>query len=316
MGMISARQLWRRKGLLVPSGAGLPGFSHASHPCIIHIHEDNFALIFSMRDKASRSLIFLKECTVSDGEIRTHGCARLALSLGRVGCFDFEGLLACCPVAMDNGDYYFYYSGWNNLTHSLWLCDTGLAKIHRGSLFFERVSEGPVMSRNKDNPFFAAATAVLRDGMKFRAWYNSGISWSQENGKTYKPKYGIHYAESENGIDWKYYPGLVIPFLDEYEHSFGRPTVVQDDEGVLHMWFSCRGAQSNPEYRLGYARSLDGRNWERNDQLISIIGNSESNLFDSDAQSYPFVFTHQGFKYLLYSGNRYGLTGFGYATLE
>jgi hypothetical protein len=32
--------------------------------------------------------------------------------------------------------------------------------------------------------------------------------------------------------------------------------------------------------------------------------------------SYPFVFQHKNFLYMLYNGNGYGKTGFGYATIK
>jgi hypothetical protein len=38
--------------------------------------------------------------------------------------------------------------------------------------------------------------------------------------------------------------------------------------------------------------------------------------WDSEMVEYPHVFDHQGTRYMLYNGNHYGETGFGYAILE
>jgi hypothetical protein len=306
---------WTRRGLLVPPGAGTTDYTHASHPCAMKLGADNFCLIFSMRDAQKRSHIFTQLCTVKAGEISLIGAANQALAPGRIGTFDSEGLLACAPVKIDEKKYYFYYSGWNNLTNNLWLCDTGLAIIDTDSLNFSRISEGPVMARDKYNPFFAAATSVLYEKGTFRSWYNSGLDWMREADGSFKPKYAIHYAESDNGIDWKFFNGQVIPFSDEHEHSFGRPCVVVWDN-LYRMWFSCRGAKKDPEYRIGYAFSEDGLNWTRRDEECGITIAENRCDFDGSAQSYPYAFEHDEFRYLLYSGNSYGATGFGYAVSE
>jgi hypothetical protein len=303
---------WLRRGLLIPPGDGQLGFTHASHPCIMNMADDHFLLIFSMRDHLKRSHIFVKHCMVDGDKITAFGSAIQVLSPGRIGTFDSEGLLVCCPVELENGKTYLYYSGWNNLSHGLWLCDTGLALVDKRNLGFSRFSEGPVMGRDRHNPFFAAATSVLQEKGLFRAWYNSGVDWIAQEDGAFKPKYGIHYAESSDGIDWDYFPNLVIPFKDAYEHSFGRPTVAYWDS-CYHMWFSCRGANHNPEYKIGYAASLDGLNWERNDSLSGLGNSSDTSHFDSIAQAYPYVFEHKGVRFLLYCGNSYGSTGFGYA---
>jgi len=303
---------WIRRGLLVSPGANIPGYTHASHPCAIQLEEDNFCLIFSMRDVRKRSYIFTHLCTVKAGEIKVVGSAKQALAPGRIGTFDSEGLLACAPVKVNDEKFYFYYSGWNNLTNNLWLCDTGLAVIDIRSLSFTKIFEGPVMARDKHNPFFAAATSVLYEKGIFRSWYNSGLDWILEADGSFKPKYAIHYAESADGIDWKFFNQQVIPFSDEHEHSFGRPCVVLWDN-LYHMWFSCRGAKQNPQYRIGYACSEDGRRWTRRDSECGIKISENKSDFDGSAQSYPYAFEHGEFRYLLYSGNEYGATGFGYA---
>jgi len=306
---------WNKKNLLVEGGGGIPGFSHASHPCALRLDGNKFLLIFSMRNSKKHSCIFTCLAEIKNKKITTLEMPKLALMPGLKGTFDSEGLLSCCVVNVSPLESYLYYSGWNNLSDNLWLCDTGLAAVNHSDHSIVRKFQGPVMARDRHNPYFAAGTSVMRDGEKWRSWYNSGLSWSENPDGSWKPSYGIHYAESRDGIDWLYYPGQVIPFKDEHEHSFGRPTVVHW-WGMYLMWFACRGANNNPLYRIGFAQSSDGITWVRDDEKSGIDVSLGAEKFDSEAVAYPFPFEHNGDYYLLYNGNNYGKTGFGYAVLE
>lgn len=310
-----AGRSWSKRGIIIPPSAGLTEFTHASHPCVLHIQNDDFLLIFSMRNMQKRSHIFAMNCHIKDGKIDVDGLPRLVLGPGKMGTFDCEGLLSCCAVKIDDQTAYFYYSGWNNYAENLWLCDTGLAKVNLETFGFERCFDGPVMCRSRYNPYFAAGTSVIKEGDTFRSWYNSGLDWYKDTSGVWTAKYGVHYAESTDGIDWEFKPGLLIPFKDGQEHSFGRPTVIRH-EGGYHMWFSCRGARGNPQYRIGYASSSDGYSWDRNDDLAGIEISPDPEAFDSEAQAYPYPFEHNGVVYMLYNGNNYGATGVGYAVME
>lgn len=75
------------------------------------------------------------------------------------------------------------------------------------------------------------------------------------------------------------------------------------------MWFSYRSGIGT-SYRIGYAFSFNGINWDRKTDSgidVSISG------WDSEMICYPFVFTHKNKKYMLYNGNNYGKEGFGLA---
>ncbi len=314
--MIGAKNFkWVRKGLLVKGGGNLNNYTHASHACALHLSKNLFLLIFAMRDESCHSHIFTVIAKVNDGSITLVDNIKYALGLGKKGTFDSEGLLPCCPIKISETESYLYYSGWNNLTDNLWLCDTGLARIDNITLKFSKKFEGPVMGRDIFNPYFAAATSVINENGLWRSWYNSGLGWTENNDGTWKPRYGIHYAESLDGISWTYAKGVVIPFKDEFEHSFGRPSVIFS-HNKYHMFFSCRGANQDPIYKMGYASSNDGIKWERNDSMSGISPTGINADFDELSVAYPFVFEHDNFHYLLYTGNQYGLTGFGYATTE
>jgi hypothetical protein len=97
----------------------------------------------------------------------------------------------------------------------------------------------------------------------------------------------------------------------EGEYAFGRPCVMHDrDTGRYRMWFSVRGSA----YRLGYAESLDGIIWQRDDQEAHLPLSPSG--WDSEMITYPVVFAAEGILQMLYNGNGYGRTGIGMATLS
>ena len=299
---------WAKRGrLFTPSG----DWTHGSHPCAVHVEGDEFVVAFTRRDASRHSHVFLQRALVRDGTMTLQGEPKLALSPGEPGHFDCEGVISVCLVP-HRGRVYLYYVGWQNLPDTLWICDTGRAVMDPQALTLTREYQGPVLGRDKDNPLFAAATAFHVEGDRWRTWYNSGLRW-EKTATGWKHYYGIHLAESVDGVRWTCQPGLVLPFADEHEYAFGRPTVVEQD-GVLHMWFAHRATATIDAYRIGYAWSVDGRQWHRHDQLAGIDVAADG--WDSEMVCYPYVFEHAGRMYMLYNGNNYGQTGFGLAVLE
>jgi len=300
---------WKKQGLLLAPAPG--DFSHASHPCAVHYKDDMYIVAFTRRDARQRSHIFLSYANVCQGKIELLGEPKLALAYGDPGYFDCDGVISVCFVTT-GGKTYLYYVGWQNLPDTLWICDTGRAALDPHGLTLKREFSGPVLGRDKDNPLFAAATAFHVDGDRWHTWYNSGIRWEMtSNG--WKHSYAIHYAESVDGISWKCHPGPCIPFADAYEYAFGRPTVYYLSN-TYFMWFAHRATKDIATYRIGFASSSDGRNWDRQDSLAGIDVSSAG--WDSEMICYPSVFEHKGIMYMLYNGNGYGKTGFGLAVME
>jgi hypothetical protein len=307
---MSDRFHWMKKGLVY--APCIPEFSFGSHPTIIHVKDDLHVTAFTCRDANQRSHIFLSYAEVQGGEIRLIGQPKLALRPGDYGFFDCDGVISGCLIR-DREQVYLYFVGWQNLPDSLWICDTGRAVLDVDSLTLEKEFLGPVFGRDKHHPLFAAATAFyITDDDVWHTWYNSGIKWERtKNG--WHHYYGLHHASSQDGIDWNRDPGFVIPFADKYEYAFGRPSVVKWGD-TFHMWFAHRATKQIKTYRIGYANSKDGLNWDRDDSLSGIDVSNEG--WDSEMICYPYVFTHDGISYMLYNGNSYGKTGFGVAVLE
>lgn len=300
---------WEKKGLL--KAPTISGYTHCSHPTIIHVKDDNFIVAFTSRDSNQKSHIFLSKALVSNSVIELLGEPKLALKPGAMGYFDCDGVISGCLIK-NNDKYYLYYVGWQNLPDNLWICDTGRAILNIEDLELDKEFLGPVFGRDKDNPLFAAATAfyITEDG-QWNSWYNTGISWKKTDSGL-KHFYGIHHATSVDGIAWKSNPNFCIPFADKYEYAFGRPSVVYWNN-LYHMWFAHRASKDISTYRIGFASSKDGLKWNRNDSISGIDVSSDG--WDSEMICYPCVFEHKGYKYMLYNGNDYGKTGFGYALL-
>lgn len=296
---------WKKLGLLYSNK--IQDFTHASHPAMIQVDNNLYLLAFSSR-KNQKSHIVLAHAEIKNDLIKVVSEPKIALKPSQPGYFDSDGLLCCCLVKHKE-KFYLYYTGWVNVEKNLWHCDTGRAILDTKNLKAEREFDGPIFGRDKHNPIFAAATAVKIENNIWKSWYNSGISWSKKNNE-WHPKYGIHYATSNDGIDWKSRPGIIIPFKDQFEHSFGRPSVIKINK-MYHMWFSHRGANQNSKYRMGYAYSMDGINWNRDDNKSGI--NISNSGWDSESICYPYVIKHEKSFFMLYCGNNYGETGFGYA---
>ena len=126
--------------------------------------------------------------------------------------------------------------------------------------------------------------------------------------------YHIKYAESSDGISWDRQGIVAIDYKDQLEYAISVPRVLKDPKGKFRMWFSSRASSSADSYRIRYAESVDGINWVRKDDEVGIDISEDG--WDSEMICYPYVFDHDGKKYMLYNGNGYGKTGFGLAVLE
>ena len=62
---------------------------------------------------------------------------------------------------------------------------------------------------------------------------------------------------------------------------------------------------------IGYAESEDGDNWKRRPDKFSLDISEDG--WDSEMLEYASVLKNNGIYYMLYNGNAFGKTGFGYA---
>lgn len=307
---------WIKKGVVFKPENNFEWMvSHASIPVVDRVNDDVLRIYFGTRDSQGRSFPAYVEVQADDPQNILYIHDTPVLRLGNLGTFDESGIMPSW-IINHAGTKYLYYIGWNLQATVSYRLSIGLAISVNGGHQFTKYSEGPIRDRSLYEPYFNTAPCILVDDNKWRMWYVSCTRWEIINNHS-EPYYHIKYTESADGIHWQE-PGRICIDYDEFADGFGRPCVVIE-KGIYKMFYSYRSAQeyrSNPKqsYRLGYAESLDGITWVRKDDEVG-IERSDSG-WDSEMMEYCFVYEHKGAKYMLYNGNGFGKTGFGYAALE
>lgn len=303
---------WEKKKLVfTPSGEGGWMHSHAQVPTAL-VMPDRIRVFFAARPRQDLSL---PACLDLDGTdpgrvLSVH--PQSLMDVGVPGSFDQHGVMPSCVIE-EQGQLWMYYSGWCREVDVPYNNTIGLAVSNDGGKHFERMFEGPILGRSRHDPFNASSPFVMKEDGKWHMWYSSGTGFYEHDGK-YEPLYLLRHATSENGIDWTPGERHIIPPLSPYEAQT-RPTVLHRD-GVFHMWYCYRGSEDyrngRDSYRIGYARSENGSEWQRDDEE-SGISISRSG-WDSAMIGYPYVVTLANSKLaMFYNGNDFGREGFGWA---
>ena len=301
---------WIKKGLIFePKGNFYWMLTHAAVPTADIIVGDLYRIYFATRDRDNRSYTAYIEIDIKNPKEILYISENPVLKPGALGTFDDSGAMVSLIVNHE-GKKYLYYAGWNLGVTVPFRNSIGLAISQDGGKTFDKYSEGPIIDRNIIEPYFVGNPSVIIDENVWKMWYLSCVKWVMENDKP-KHYYHIKYAESKDGINWDRRGIVCIDFKSKEEYAISRPCVIKED-GTYKMWYSYRGGRDT--YRIGYAESADGIMWERKDEEAG-IDVSESG-WDSEMICYPWVFEHKGKKYMLYNGNSYGKTGFGYAILK
>lgn len=180
-------------------------------------------------------------------------------------------------------------------------------------LNFTRFQKTPILERtNAELSLRSAPTVLLENGM-FHMWYVADHGWKTINSEIFKnkqlPQYCLKYACSKDGINWDANKEpIFLPQKDEF--GFGRPFIFKDDQRFL-LFYSVR--RENTSYRIGFAESIDLKDWVRKDDQIGIEVSQQG--WDSEMICYPAVISVKGKVFLFYNGNNNGETGFGVAEL-
>jgi hypothetical protein len=301
---------WKKLGrLYVPklSGQHPKLISHAANPLPVHITDNIYRIFFSGRDEQNRSSVGAVDINIIERRIIAEYDSPF-FEHGPAGSFYSDGVsIGNCYEA--NGIRYILFMGWQNPPGAHWRGDIGRL-IVTPELSLQLEGEGPFMGCDTTDPISLSYPWVqARPAGGFDMWYGSTITWDAGNGEML---HVIQHAASCDGTNWSR-TGQALSYELRTAQAFSRPTVVLNDSGYLEMWFSYRGG-AGEKYRIGYARSENGKNWELDLKRAGIDVSSEG--WDSEMIEYPFVFDHDGSRYMLYNGNGYGKTGFGLAVLD
>lgn len=305
---------WKKGGLIyAPSGSLWWAKSYALIPTA-EVLENSVRIYYSSVDENMFGRIGSLELDINNLNRIIRMDNEPLLDLGSLGTFDDSGVNASCVINF-NGKKYLYYIGWQRAERVPYMLFSGLAISTDGGKTFTKHSQVPVLDRTDTEPFIRSATTIIEDDGKLKMWYVSAYKWEALQGKLFKgelyPNYIIKHAESTDGINWTSFDKICINIESPDEFGFGRPWVIKED-GVYKMWYSIRSRDI--PYRLGYAESTDGLNWQRKDNEVGITASDDG--WDSKMICYPCVVDVNGRRVMFYNGNRHGESGFGYAVLE
>lgn len=298
---------WEKRGhIFSPMGQYNWVQTHGMLPVADNIGNDLFRIYFSGRDVSNRSRIGYIEIDINDPGKILYLSELPVLDLGKLGCFDDNGVTPTWMVTHDDKKF-LYYFGWNKGSTVRAAEVSGLAISTDGGKTFERYSEAPIIDRTNMEPYtILVISCIVIEGGVWRMWYDSADEWTNKE----LPKYNIKYAESIDGIHWKREGLISVDYMYPGESRVSRASVVKEG-GLYKMWY-CYAIESGG-YKMGYAESDDGFRFYRRDHNVGI--DLSATGWDSEMICYPYVFQHKGQTYMLYCGNGYGRTGFGYATL-
>jgi predicted GH43/DUF377 family glycosyl hydrolase len=305
---------WVKKGLIFSvDDLNHFAYSHCHKPTPLVIDDKTIRIYFGVRDKDSKTRTTFIDVDKNNPSEVKYVHDKPVLDLGKIGAFDDSGANVC-SVVRHGEDIYMYFIGWNPSTTVHTRNAIGMAISKDNGLTFNRVYDGSILDRNKEEPYYTGAVDVRRESDDvWRMWYTSGTEWKMVNNKP-EIWYHIKYAHSLDGIDWVRDNVLCIPPSNPLEAT-ARPSVIFKD-GKYMMWFSKRsisGFRTNKQaqYRAGYAESKDGIKWTRTDEKSGIDVSGEG--WDSEAIAYPYVIDAGDRFLMFYNGNGFGKSGFGYA---
>ncbi|MCK5610399.1 hypothetical protein KAR91_51475 [Candidatus Pacearchaeota archaeon] len=304
---------WVKRGLIFSPENRLSWMvSHAQMPVADRIGEDIYRIYFASRDNQNRSHVGHIEINIYNPKDILYLTQKPVLKPGLMRYFDEHGVYPSSIVNYKDKKY-LYYIGWNcNATPPLFYASIGLAISKNGGKTFNKISNAPILTKSEYDPWMVSGPHVMIEGKKWRMWYLSGIRWTVEKG-VLKSYYHIKYAESKDGTNWKRNGIVCIDFKSKDESRIARIDVIKEN-GLYKGWYSFADKSSNYNYRIGYAESNNGINWERKDDEAGI--DVSKNGFDNAMICYPFVIVHKGKKYMFYNGDNFGKNGIGLAVYE
>jgi predicted GH43/DUF377 family glycosyl hydrolase len=279
--------------------------SHASNPLAVHLKDDIYRVFFSGRCQENKSSVGYVDINIITHEV-IFTCEKVAFKYGEEDSFYSHGVSIGNMYKVEEKKY-IQFMAWQIRDGGHWRGDIGRLEVSDDYMQLKLDPQDVYIGCDDEDPISLSYSWIMQDENIYKMWYGSTIDWSSENGEMI---HVIKYAISKDGENWQKH-GLAIPYELGIAQAFSRPTVLKDHQDY-HMWFSYRSGDGT-KYRIGYAHSIDGINWDR--KKNSGIDVSKEG-WDSEMICYPFVFKHKGKTYMFYNGNDYGKTGFGLAVLE
>jgi hypothetical protein len=311
-------QNWEKGGLIYkPNKKYAWNQSHAQVPVVDAVSEEIWRIYYSSRDMNNRSNVSYIEVEAGNPGKIIYEHNESLLELGKLGTFDDSGIMPSYILNHPDGKKFLFYIGWTTRGTVPYHNSIGLAISEDGGKTFSKFSDGPIFGSTYMEPYFTGTICTMIENGIWRSWYLNCTKWEVIKGKP-EPFYNIKYAESKDGINWNRTGKVAIELKSDTEGAIASASVLKE-EGIYKMWYSYRGASQYREnilntYRIGYAESQNGIDWQRMDDQINLA--LSPNSWDAEMLAYPFVLSHHNKKYLFYNGNGFGKSGFGYAILN
>lgn len=309
---------WIKKGLIyAPDGSFGWNKTHAHVVCGDLVDSDTLRMYYSARDEKGRCQASYLDLDAKNPSNVKYIHPKTILDLGEPGTFDDCGIMPTWLLNHPNGQKWLYYIGWTVRNTIPYHNSIGLAVSDDGINFTKKFT-GPIIHTIATEPHFSGSASILFDQGIFKIWYLNCTHWHKAADGKMEPCYHIKYAESTDGIYWKRDGLVAIDYKNEIEGGISRPSVLIED-GIYKMWYSYRAIDDyrnnkNRSYRIGYAESNDGKNWERKDDEVAIDISDAG--WDSEMIEYPLIMNNLAKKTMFYNGNGFGASGFGYAEFD
>jgi hypothetical protein len=302
--------MWNKLGLLIKASNQYEFmYSHTAMPQALHLKNDLFRIYYGTRNKQNEPSIGFLEIDINCPNEVLYISDSPVLIKGQWGMFDDNGLYPGNIITVGKNKLYMYYMGRSNGQGPLYYMSIGVSESNDNGKTFTKKFKAPILGRSEFDPWMTTTPFVIREDKCWRMWYTSGFAWNmrKDNPKSY---YHIKYAYSSDGINWNP-TGKVCIELEKGESNIASPSVLWED-CKYKMWYCY--VQDFDNYKIGYAESINGIEWERKDSEVGIELSDHS--FDNTCMAYPCVFKHKDRKYMIYSGNVLGKEGLGLAVYE
>lgn len=233
------------------------------------------------------------------------------LDIGEPGSFSDSGVLTSSLLELD-GKLYLYYSAYQSCEKITYLIFSGVAISEDRGNSFTNLTRAPILDRVDNEIFMRSSPTVIKEANDFLVWYTSDARDGWVNaGEKPRPCYDMKRIVVTSPTDWPRRSGNVcISLLGEDEYGIAKPTIWKED-GCYKVIYAIRSLSKG--YRLGYAESFDGVQFERKDDRVGIDVSDAG--WDSEMITFPERYSHQDRTFLFYCGNHYGMAGMGYAEL-
>ena len=299
---VNCKHQLRQLAFLKCEDLGVGSNSYAQMPTPVVI-KDFVRVFFSNRGSSSKSTIHFVDLNINElFVVRRTG--KLNLELGLPGSFDDAGQMPS-SIHKFGEDWFMYYVGWNRAFNVPYRLSIGLAQSYDLTQF-EKFSEGPILDRSIDNPFFVTTPSVNLVDNKFQMHYSRGNQWKQD-GTAFESRYSIAHAESHDGITWGNFKTL--DFGDSENFCFARPIPIGD-----HLIYSRRPVldfrRSGNGYRLEISRKVELSKFVK----CEIIWD-KTNLGKADA-SYAYPIEIDGRWFIFFNSEEFGKGGIHIASID